>query len=71
MPIRVPRPIRLRPGIAHLAAMVPDVMLVPLAIEYVFWNESPAGIAGAGSGRRSRATATFAHLNGPSVWNRL
>ncbi len=34
------RPVRLRPGIAHLAALLPDAMLVPLAIEYVFWNES-------------------------------
>ena len=33
------RPVRLRPGIAHLAAFLPDVMLVPMAIEYVFWNE--------------------------------
>ncbi len=34
------RPIRLRPGIAHLARRVPDAVLVPLAIEYSFWNES-------------------------------
>jgi 1-acyl-sn-glycerol-3-phosphate acyltransferase len=34
------RPVRLRPGIAHLAALVPDALLVPLAVEYVFWNES-------------------------------
>ncbi|MGI4746327.1 MAG: lysophospholipid acyltransferase family protein [Janthinobacterium lividum] len=34
------RPIRLRPGIAHLAALLPDALLVPLASEYVFWNES-------------------------------
>ena len=34
------RPVRLRPGIAHLAAVVPDAVLVPLALEYVFWNES-------------------------------
>ena len=34
------RPVRLRPGIAHLAALAPDALLVPLAIEYVFWNES-------------------------------
>ncbi|WP_419730275.1 lysophospholipid acyltransferase family protein [Lichenicola sp.] len=33
------RPVRLRPGIAHLAALLPEAMLVPLAIEYVFWNE--------------------------------
>ncbi len=34
------RPIALRAGIAHLARTVPDVLLVPLAVEYVFWNES-------------------------------
>ena len=32
------RPVRLRPGIAHLAALLPEAVLVPLAIEYVFWN---------------------------------
>jgi 1-acyl-sn-glycerol-3-phosphate acyltransferase len=30
------RPVRLRPGTAHLAT---DAPVVPLAIEYVFWNE--------------------------------
>jgi hypothetical protein len=34
------RPVRLRPGIAHLASAIPDAVLLPLAIEYVFWNES-------------------------------
>ncbi len=34
------RPITLRPGIAHLARSVPNALLVPLAIEYGFWNES-------------------------------
>lgn len=34
------RPVRLRPGISHLAATLPDALMVPLAIEYVFWNES-------------------------------
>ena len=33
------RPVRLRPGIAHLAALLPELVLVPLAIAYVFWNE--------------------------------
>jgi 1-acyl-sn-glycerol-3-phosphate acyltransferase len=33
------RPIRLRPGLAHLARRVPNAVIVPLAIEYVFWNE--------------------------------
>lgn len=34
------RPIRLRPGIAHLARRVPDAVILPVAVEYVFWNES-------------------------------
>ncbi len=34
------RPVLLRPGIAHLARAVPDAVLLPLAVEYAFWNES-------------------------------
>jgi 1-acyl-sn-glycerol-3-phosphate acyltransferase len=33
------RPVRLRPGLAHLARRAPRVLLVPLALEYVFWEE--------------------------------
>ena len=33
------RPIKLRPGIAHLLRRVPDATVLPLAMEYVFWNE--------------------------------
>ena len=33
------RPIRLRPGIAHLLRRVPDATVLPLAMEYTFWNE--------------------------------
>lgn len=33
------RPIRLRPGIAHLLRRVPGVTVLPLAVEYPFWNE--------------------------------
>jgi 1-acyl-sn-glycerol-3-phosphate acyltransferase len=36
------RPIRLRPGIAHLARRIPGAVILPLAIEYTFWNESRA-----------------------------
>jgi 1-acyl-sn-glycerol-3-phosphate acyltransferase len=35
-----PRPIRLRPGLAHLARAHPDAVYLPLALEYGFWNES-------------------------------
>ncbi len=34
------RPLRLRPGIAHLARRVPGAIILPLAVEYTFWNES-------------------------------
>ncbi|HTR17303.1 MAG TPA: lysophospholipid acyltransferase family protein [Acetobacteraceae bacterium] len=34
------RPVRLRPGIAHLARTVPQAVLLPLALEYTFWNEN-------------------------------
>lgn len=34
------RPLQLRPGIAHLARRVPGAIVVPLAVEYTFWNES-------------------------------
>ena len=34
------RPIRLRPGIAHLARRLPNATILPLALEYTFWNES-------------------------------
>ena len=34
------RPLKLRPGIAHLARRVPGAIILPLAVEYTFWNES-------------------------------
>ena len=34
------RPIRLRPGLAHLARRLPGATILPLAIDYTFWNES-------------------------------
>jgi 1-acyl-sn-glycerol-3-phosphate acyltransferase len=33
------RPVRLRPGLAHLMRLFPEAAVVPLAIEYAFWNE--------------------------------
>ncbi len=33
------RPVKLRPGIAHLARNMPGVVILPLAVEYPFWNE--------------------------------
>lgn len=34
------RPIQLRPGIAHLLRRVPGATVLPLAMEYGFWNEA-------------------------------
>lgn len=34
------RPVSLRPGIAHLARHTPDTVFLPMAMDYVFWNES-------------------------------
>jgi 1-acyl-sn-glycerol-3-phosphate acyltransferase len=34
------RPVELRGGIAHLARRVPHAVMLPLAIEFGFWNES-------------------------------
>lgn len=33
------RPTGIEAGVAHLARSVPDLVLIPLAIEYPFWNE--------------------------------
>ena len=33
------RPLKLRPGLAHLAEGEPDVCFLPLALESLFWNE--------------------------------
>jgi 1-acyl-sn-glycerol-3-phosphate acyltransferase len=33
------RPVRLRPGLAHLVRRIPDAVIVPLALEYPFWDE--------------------------------
>ena len=33
------RPVRLRAGVAHLVRRVPQAVILPLALEYPFWNE--------------------------------
>ena len=44
------RPVRLRPGIAHLVRRAPSALVVPLSLEYPFWNEStPEALAGFGT----------------------
>jgi 1-acyl-sn-glycerol-3-phosphate acyltransferase len=34
------RPIYLRAGVAHLARHVPDAVFMPVALDYMFWNEA-------------------------------
>jgi 1-acyl-sn-glycerol-3-phosphate acyltransferase len=34
-----PRPLRLRPGTAHLMARLEGIVAIPLALEYPFWTE--------------------------------
>jgi 1-acyl-sn-glycerol-3-phosphate acyltransferase len=50
------RPIVLRPGLAHLLPHVKRAILVPLAIEYVFWNE--------------RLPEALVHFGKPIDWQR-
>jgi len=33
------RPVALRPGVAHLAARMPELLLLPVALEYAFWDQ--------------------------------
>jgi 1-acyl-sn-glycerol-3-phosphate acyltransferase len=61
------RPIRLRPGLAHLARRIPGAVILPLAVEYSFWNESrPEALARFGdpieTGRDRSTTEWTAHL---------
>ncbi len=44
------RPVALLPGVAHLARRTPGAVLLPLALEYTFWNESrPEALAAFGA----------------------
>jgi 1-acyl-sn-glycerol-3-phosphate acyltransferase len=48
------RPVRLRPGLAHLARRVPGAVIVPLALEYPFWDErTPEALCRFGSSMES------------------
>jgi 1-acyl-sn-glycerol-3-phosphate acyltransferase len=59
------------PGLAHLASKVDDVVFIPLALEYVFWNESrPQIFARLGAAiRKESLPKSFVH--GKSHWNEL
>ncbi|WP_207462356.1 lysophospholipid acyltransferase family protein [Azospirillum sp. SYSU D00513] len=60
------RPVSLKPGLAQLIRRVPDAVVVPLAVEYPFWDErTPEALArfgspmdGAGLAHESAADAT-------------
>lgn len=60
------RPLRLRPGIAHLLRRVPGVTVLPLAVEYSFWNEGkPEALARFGTpitSGRERSVAEWTEL---------
>ena len=60
------RPIRLRPGIAHLLRRVPEATVLPLAMEYTFWNEGkPEALARFGApiaAGRDRSVAEWTAL---------
>ncbi|HEX3348848.1 MAG TPA: lysophospholipid acyltransferase family protein [Acetobacteraceae bacterium] len=60
------RPVRLRPGLAHLARASDGVVLLPLAMEYPFWNESkPEALA------RFGAPIVSSPARSVAVWNEL
>ncbi len=57
------RPVRLRPGLAHAVRTAPEAVVLPLALEYPFWNErKPEALARFGppvaTGARDVATLT-------------
>jgi 1-acyl-sn-glycerol-3-phosphate acyltransferase len=59
------RPVKLRAGVAHLAHRLPRGWIVPLAIEYPFWDERlPEALACFGKPIRIEASETVS----PSAW---
>ncbi|MCP1613165.1 hypothetical protein J2848_004861 [Azospirillum lipoferum] len=59
------RPMTLRPGIAHLVRRMPSAPLVPLAIEYPFWDErTPEALIRFGEPMEA---ASFADLTVPEI----
>ncbi len=56
-------PLAFKPGLAALALRIPDISLVPLAIEYVFWDERlPEALLHFGEPTPITATAPTAHV---------
>ncbi|HYZ63257.1 MAG TPA: lysophospholipid acyltransferase family protein [Acetobacteraceae bacterium] len=60
------RPVRLLPGIAHLLRRVPEAVVLPLAMEYPFWDEGkPEALARFGpplQAGRERSVAEWTSL---------
>jgi 1-acyl-sn-glycerol-3-phosphate acyltransferase len=62
------RPVEFRPGLSALVARLPEAVVIPLAIEYVFWNERlPEVLVNCGSpvvfrGEAANAAAIDAQL---------
>jgi 1-acyl-sn-glycerol-3-phosphate acyltransferase len=55
------RPLEVRPGVGHLAARVPGTTVLPLALEYPFWNErTPEALAAFGDPVRLEPGASAA-----------
>jgi 1-acyl-sn-glycerol-3-phosphate acyltransferase len=60
------RPVRLRRGVAHLMRSHPNIVAIPLAMEFTFWNEStPEALLRFGAPLRSDATCAV------PVWDAL
>jgi 1-acyl-sn-glycerol-3-phosphate acyltransferase len=65
------RPLALKPGVAHLARRVPGVQLLPVALEYGYWNEARpevfvavgAPLSGEGSCLRTIEAALLASMD--------
>ncbi len=58
------RPIALRSGLAHLARRVPGAVILPMALDYAFWNESrPEVLVRFGEPLDSGRTGTVAEWN--------
>ena len=58
------RPLRLRPGLAHLLRRVPDAVVLPLALEYSFLERGASRKRWPGSARRSRPGRSAASPSG-------
>lgn len=58
------RPVRFRPGLAHVARRVPGAMILPMALDYCFWNESrPEALVRFGQPMISGGDGTVAEWN--------